>query len=74
MLTLSQHSQREWLNARCHILELAAILDRLDRAGGPAAAQDPSYRKIQDLLQLVQRPGQPGGRATAILNALSTPV
>ena len=74
MLTLAQHSQREWLNARCHILELAAILDRLDQAGGAAAAQDPVYRKIQNLLQLVQRTDPPAGRATAILNALSTPV
>ena len=47
MLTVAQHSQREWLNARCHILELAAILDRLDHAGGPAAAADPVYRKVR---------------------------
>jgi hypothetical protein len=74
MLTATQHSQREWLNARCHILELAAVLDRMDQAGGPAAAQDPVYRKIQELLHIVQRPEPMAGRATAILNALSTPV
>lgn len=72
MLTVAQHSQREWLNARCHILELAAILDRLDHAGGPAAAADPVYRKVLDLVQLVQRADPPAGRTTAILNALST--
>ena len=72
MLTLAQHSQREWLNARCHILELAAILDRMDHAGGPAASADPVYRKILDLVQLVQRADPPAGRTTAILNALST--
>ena len=72
MLTASQHSQREWLNARCHILELAAILDRLDRAGGAAAAADPTYRQIQALLGLVQGPAG-SARTPAILKALSVP-
>ena len=48
MLNASQHSQREWLNARCHILEIAAILDRIDVAG---ASDDPAVRRMADLLQ-----------------------
>lgn len=73
MLTAEQHIQREWLNARCHILELAAILDRIDRAGGPAIAADPTYRQIQAMLQIVTAPATPADRTTALLNALSTP-
>lgn len=72
MLTAQQHIQREWLNARCHILEVAAILDRIDRAGDAAAA-DPTCRQIRDLLQIVQSPPANTPRTPAILAALSHP-
>lgn len=68
MLTASQHIQREWLNARCHILEIAAILDRIDVAGG---SDDPAVRRMADLLRIVQQPAEPGQRAREILTRLS---
>lgn len=73
MLTAAEHLQREWLNARCHLLELAAILDRVDQAGGAAVRQDPTYQRIQTLLQLVQTPPVGAPRTTALLGALSDP-
>lgn len=71
MLTASQHIQREWLNARCHILEVAAILDRIDQAGGPEIAENPTVRRLGDLLRIVQQPAERGQRAREILAALS---
>ena len=71
MLNASQHSQREWLNARCHILEVAAILDRIEHAGGPAAADDAAVQRIGRLLRIVQQPAERGERAREILAALS---
>jgi hypothetical protein len=74
MLTVQQHVGREWLNARCHLLELAAILDRIDRSGGPDAAADPVHRRLQALLRIVVEPPAGGDRTTAILKELSDPV
>lgn len=71
MLTAAQHIQREWLNARCHVLELAAILDRIEAAGGPEVAQDPVVRRLAGLLRIVQSPAERGQRAREILGALS---
>ena len=68
MLTAGQHIQREWLNARCHILEIAAILDRIDAAGG---ADDPTVGRIRELIRIVQQPAEPGQRAREILTRLS---
>jgi hypothetical protein len=73
MLTAQDHLRREWLNARSHALEIAAILDRIDRAGGPAIAADPDYRRIQEILDLLRRPPVPGERAASILEKLSAP-
>lgn len=69
MLTAQQHLQREWLNARFHALELAAILDRVDRADAQAAG-DPKYRQILDLVSLLQSPPAHGSRTSAMLAAL----
>ena len=73
MLNAQQHIEREWLNARCHILELAAILDRIDRAGGSAVATDPTYQQIQTMLHIVQSPATNAERTAVILKELSAP-
>lgn len=73
MLTAQQHIQREWLNARCHVLELAAILDRIDRAGGSSIATDPTYQQIQSMLRIVQNPPAIAERTASILGELSVP-
>jgi hypothetical protein len=73
MLTAQQHLQREWLNARCHILEIAAILDRIDRAGGAAVATDPVYQQIQAILRTVGSPPVLAERTSSILEQLGAP-
>ena len=43
-----------FLEARHKILDLAAILDRIDRgAGGPGAASDPRLEKVRQALEVL---------------------
>jgi len=59
---------REFLEMRARVLELAAALDRLDRAGGPPAS-DPrvgSLRKAIDVLQQTKRDGAEPDRAERV--------
>jgi hypothetical protein len=44
--------ERELLGIRCRLIELAATLDRIDRAGG-AAADDPRWPKIRRSLEIL---------------------
>ena len=71
MLTASQHSHREWLNARCQILEIAAILDRIEAAGASDSAELATVKRIGELLRIVQQPAERGQRAREILALLS---
>lgn len=48
-LTSAETFDREFLPARAKLLELAATLDRIDRAGG--AEGDPRLSKIHEALQ-----------------------
>ena len=48
---------REFLEIRAKILELAASFDRLDRGAG-SVSDDPRMRLIQDAFQILQR-GEP---------------
>jgi hypothetical protein len=55
-LPAAQALDAYFLEARCRLLDLAAILDRLGRgAGSPTAEQDPRYLKIQKALELLQK-------------------
>lgn len=47
---------REFLEIRAKILELAAALDRLDRGEG-SVADDPRMDSIHNALQMLQQPG-----------------
>lgn len=71
MLTATQHSQREWLNARCQILEVAAILDRIEVADEADPAGTAAVKRIGEMLRIVQRPAERGQRAREILALLS---
>ena len=61
---------QEYLVARAKILELAAILDRLDRANG-AAAEDPRYGLLRRGMELLQQPED--GRAERVQLHFSRP-
>jgi hypothetical protein len=47
-----QPLDREFLGIRCRLIELAASLDRIDRAGGPAA-DDPRMAQIRRSLEVL---------------------
>jgi hypothetical protein len=54
---------REFLEVRARLLQMAAVLDRMDRAAGGAAA-DPRLEKIRQALAILQ--GESGQRAERI--------
>jgi hypothetical protein len=51
-LTAPEILQREFLDVRCKILDLAAALDRLDRASGSVAG-DPRIAALRESLSVV---------------------
>ena len=64
-LTAAQVLDTYFLEARARLIELAAMLDRIDRAAEAAAVRTDSRLKfIQDSLKILQR-SEPG-RARAI--------
>ncbi len=60
----------EFLAIRCRLIELAAILDRIDRAGG-VAADDPHWLPIRRSLELLAAAGP--NRAAQVQMAFSLP-
>lgn len=71
-LPASKALEAFYLEARCKLLDLAAILDRLNRGeGADQLRSDPRYVKIQDALKLLQASGT--GRAEAIQLLFSLP-
>ena len=74
MLTAEQVLDRYYLDTRCMLLEIAATLDRYDRAGGREAA-DPAGRDVaiyRGLDILADRSARPD-RAERLLTMLSDP-
>jgi hypothetical protein len=66
---------RYYLDCRCHILELAATLDRYDVApAGPGAGTDERMKLLQQALQILVQPSGKPDRAGRILQLLSDPV
>ena len=61
---------QEYLVARAKILELAAILDRLDRADGQPEV-DPRYQLLQRGMELLQQDAD--GRAERVQLLFSRP-
>ena len=59
-----------YLDARSKLLELAAILDRIDRgAGATATANDPRLERLSRGLQVLL--SEPAGRAEAVQRVFS---
>lgn len=59
-----------YLDARCHLLETAAILDRIERArGGDQALKDERVRKLLDACRLLRETS--GNRAERFLRLFS---
>jgi hypothetical protein len=57
-----------FLDARARLLDLAAILDRIDR-GGEDAANDPRLAKLRQALEVLR--GEGSGRAERIQQVFS---
>ena len=55
-LTAAEVLEREFLNIRAKILEVGALLDRLDRAEGDLR-DDPRYQRIARALEVLQQEG-----------------
>jgi len=66
MLSKQQIADLHFLDARCHLIDLAAFLDRVDRHQGDADFRVAALRQAIPLL-LADRPD----RTKAILDALS---
>jgi hypothetical protein len=61
-----------YLDARCHLLETAAILDRIQRAeGGRKAMKDARIRRLMTACELLK--GERSGRAERFLSLFSEP-
>lgn len=72
MMTAQQVLNREFLEIRAKILELAASFDRLDRcAGDSPVSDDPRLARIREALIALQQPG--GGRAEQVQMIFSRP-
>jgi hypothetical protein len=66
-LSASKTFDNEFLGIRCRLIELAAALDRIDRAGGVIG--DPRSSQIQESIQLLADGGP--NRAERIQMAFS---
>lgn len=53
-LTALETLNREFLEIRCRILDLAAMLDRLERTG-ENVADDPRLKRIQEALDVLKK-------------------
>ena len=71
-LTAAEMLDREFLEIRCRLLDIAAALDRIDRADATDAVQsDPRMAKLQEATRLLVD-GQPD-RAERMQMVLSDP-
>jgi hypothetical protein len=68
MMNRQQLLDLYFLDARAKLIDLAAFLDRLDRAEGEADFRAPAFRQALEKLQLKE-----GNRAEQVLLALSDP-
>jgi hypothetical protein len=51
-MTAEEVLQREFLDIRCRILDLAAMFDRLDRAPG-SVREDARVKRLQEALEIL---------------------
>jgi hypothetical protein len=78
MQTADQVLDTYFLENRCMLVEIAAMLDRMDRAvlraGGPPGPLDPRLEKIHESLRILADRTGPPDRAERILRLFSDPV
>lgn len=77
MLTPRQVIDEYYLEVRCKLLEIAAILDRYDRACGRDPAppeEDARLRKCRESLAILSRPHEEANRAEQVALVFSDPV
>ena len=69
-LTAEQALERYFFEARCKLLDVAGILDRIDRGiGADKQRQDPRLARIHQALQTLE--AKSGGRAEKIQHIFS---
>jgi len=68
--TAAQVLDREFLSIRCRLLDLAAGMDRVDRAEGQVA-DDPRWRQIHQAIEAIAGPN--GNRAERAQLVFSLP-
>jgi hypothetical protein len=70
MLTAGEALDTYYLDTRCMLLEIAAMLDRLDRAeqGDGDSPSDARLQRIYDSLALLAQPETTPDRAERLLN------
>jgi hypothetical protein len=68
-LSAADALNRYFLEARAKLLDIAAILDRIDRGG--ALPGDPRLEKIRQALDVLQQEGE--GRAERVQHIFSLP-
>ncbi|MCA9117418.1 MAG: hypothetical protein KDA79_20250 [Planctomycetaceae bacterium] len=71
MLTAEQVLTKEYLEARCMLVELAAILDRCGRSEGEPVTGDPRWQQLQDALDLLADRSSGDDRAERLLRLFS---
>ena len=78
MQTADQVLDAYFLDSRCMLIEIAAVLDRyeaaLQRAGSPAGDSPPRLEKLYQCLALLADPKAGGNRAEQLLRVFSDPV
>ncbi len=72
MLTAKQLLDKEYLETRCALIEIAAMMDRYDRAGGDEQDEaDPRVQQIYQALDLLASPQATANRSEQLLNLFS---
>lgn len=72
MLTASEVLDLDYLDARCHLLEIAATLDRYDAAGREdVGSPDPRLEQLYDALSLLTHRQITTDRSERLLNLFS---
>jgi hypothetical protein len=65
-MTGNELVEKEYLEMRSHLLEVAAAFDRIDRAGG---SNDPRLKRLQEIARIAV--GEKTDRARRFLKGLS---
>lgn len=76
MLTAKEVLDKEFLETRCMLVEIAAIMDRHERAGGGDDHEDEADERLQQIYQaldVLASPQASPDRGEQLLNLFSDP-